>query len=372
MKGTQGNINARNTIGRSLIRVVLMRSALLTELTHVTDESGRTPLHLAAVKNDLDAIKNLIANGADLQARDGSGWTPLHLAAANDNVDVINTLLTYGADLQARDDFGWTPLHAAVCCTGSGFVNRHDPSAAVEMLINHGAAIQVRDNFGWTALHTAAWHDRSAAVEILINHGAAIQARADNGLTPLHVASVAGGGGVDTVEVLLKHGAAIQAKADNGFTPLHTAAQKRDTSIEFILMHSRLYYWNRAPVGFLKVVKVVEMLLKHGADIRAQDDSGVTPLDIALKENRLPIVKLLCPDAGNAWYAWYLERPVTGLGLPVRVSNILGKYGISTYGDLVTKSEEELLAYNLLGQVALDGIKTQLAKAELTLGMTFD
>jgi ankyrin repeat protein len=63
-------------------------------------------LHLLAKRGDVEAVRWLLARGADPNAR-WSHWdaevTPLHLAAAQGNVDVVRLLLAAGADPSIRD-----------------------------------------------------------------------------------------------------------------------------------------------------------------------------------------------------------------------------------------------------------------------------
>lgn len=74
-------------------------------------------LYYAATTNDLDEVKMLVETRmADVNATNpAEGATALHGAAYEGNVDCIRYLLENGADVNAQDDDGWTPLHAAVC-----------------------------------------------------------------------------------------------------------------------------------------------------------------------------------------------------------------------------------------------------------------
>ena len=76
---------------------------------------GMTPLHHAARSGaDAQIIRSLIADGADVHAKDHHGMTPLHWAAkCNPNVEVAKCLIEYGADVRAKDNNGDNPLYIA-------------------------------------------------------------------------------------------------------------------------------------------------------------------------------------------------------------------------------------------------------------------
>ena len=61
-------------------------------------------LHRAAAAGDLERARELIREGADLDAFDDIGYTPLHHAAKNQHVALIELLLDAGADINAREE----------------------------------------------------------------------------------------------------------------------------------------------------------------------------------------------------------------------------------------------------------------------------
>jgi len=67
-----------------------------------------------------------------------------------------------------------------------------------------------------------------------------------------------------------------------------------------------------------------------------------------------------------------LTMSIEELDLSVRAQNCLESENIQTVGDLITKTEAELLAVRNLGKTSLQDIKDKLAKLGLTLGMSLE
>ena len=84
------------------------------------EHSGKTGQELAAankkltdaaLNGDIEAVKQYLAAGADVNAKDKEGWTPLHFAS--DRKNVAEFLIKKGADVNAKDAYGFTPLDEA-------------------------------------------------------------------------------------------------------------------------------------------------------------------------------------------------------------------------------------------------------------------
>jgi hypothetical protein len=79
-----------------------------------SDVDGFTPLHCAAQGGHLEICAELLARGADVNARNDEGATPLLLAVQGGFTDTVRLLLSRGADPNQTSDIGFHPLHLAI------------------------------------------------------------------------------------------------------------------------------------------------------------------------------------------------------------------------------------------------------------------
>lgn len=61
------------------------------------DELGNTALHAAAMGAKVDILRQLVDQGADVQARNLAFETPLHVAARSRSTQTLHTLVKKGA-----------------------------------------------------------------------------------------------------------------------------------------------------------------------------------------------------------------------------------------------------------------------------------
>ena len=112
------------------------------------DRRGRTPLHYAALANDIDAVRKLLTEGTNPNAADGRGFTPLHFAAQEGALAAAGILLAAGAQVDAASSYGNTPLATAVFSSrGRGEL--------IQLLRRHGADPRHPNNSGQTQAGTA-------------------------------------------------------------------------------------------------------------------------------------------------------------------------------------------------------------------------
>jgi ankyrin repeat protein len=91
------------------------------------DSAGNTPLHIAAEKGMLLTLTLLLQENTDIDARNNRQETPLMLAIKGDfgNIGVVKALLAEGCDITARNDKGQTAQMMANSTTAIGRDMRH-------------------------------------------------------------------------------------------------------------------------------------------------------------------------------------------------------------------------------------------------------
>ncbi|KDQ17158.1 hypothetical protein BOTBODRAFT_598930 [Botryobasidium botryosum FD-172 SS1] len=129
------------------------------------------PLHFAAeLMSHQDgeiAISALINMGAKLDERNESGYTPLIVAASNGSPAAVRLLLNKGADPSIRGADGYGPLHYAFALMG-----RPESHGIIAALVGRGADVNAVGNDGMTPLLRAAFRGSTAAVQSLQDAGA--------------------------------------------------------------------------------------------------------------------------------------------------------------------------------------------------------
>jgi len=186
-----------------------------------------TPCHIAAKRNDVEMLKTLVENGADVNHFANLGdeieVTPLLSISGTDNVDAARFLIEAGADVnligQGAPGGRMTALHGAAT---SGNLEM------VKLLVEAGADINKRGVNDFTPLHFALANvdqiNKVPVVAYLLDNGADINAEAIAGMTPLHLVSIRGT--PEIVRLLVSRGANVNAKGQNGSTPLDIARKK--------------------------------------------------------------------------------------------------------------------------------------------------
>ena len=134
----------------------------------------------AARTGNIEAVKQHLAAGTDVNAKSVSGGTALHMAAWKGHKYLAELLIAKGADVNAYADNHATVLHQAA--TGGH-------KEIIELLIAEGADVNAKeDEYGITALHETSANGSKEVAELLISKGADVNAKDVDGETPLDAA----------------------------------------------------------------------------------------------------------------------------------------------------------------------------------------
>ncbi|KAI1502461.1 ankyrin repeat-containing domain protein [Biscogniauxia marginata] len=180
-------------------------------------------------KNHKAIVEWLIQNGADVNATDSEGNTPLILLCRIIPIDIgiIGHLIRMGVDVNHQNRRGETALHE-VWSRYRTWIPQQE--GVIKKLLQWGANPSIKDNGGCTPLFKC------------------MRNPPDN---------------VRVLEELIKKGASPKDQDSNGRAPLHELCSE-----QYIMWDHRK--------------KIIDVLLRHGADVYAKDHQGLTAIDCAL------------------------------------------------------------------------------------------
>ncbi len=168
----------------------------------VAQTPGPTAVADAAQAGDVETVRTLLRQGADVNAAQGDGTTALHWAAMKGNAELAQMLVTAGANLRATTRLGsYTPLYLAA---------RGGHATTVATLVAGGADVSQTSATGATALMLAAAAGDTRTITALVEAGADINAKdTARGETPLMYAAAYNR--AEAVKLLLQRGADTKA-----------------------------------------------------------------------------------------------------------------------------------------------------------------
>lgn len=329
--------------GRNLDIVKFLASIQGGKLLDIPNNNGRTPLQLAVSRDNLELIECLasLQQGNLVHIRDENGQTLLHQAIWRGKLKVVELLasLDGGSLLGVLDGEGRSALNVAVFS---------ENLKITKFLATHqgGKLLEVTDSMGETILHTAVWNDNVELVEFLVSIGQdkLLDARDNNGNTALHLA--VSNGKFEMVKILgsrqegrlvnsadknqslllsamstenyeiieylagLQGGVLLDSRYENGATALHWAILLNKIEIVNILatvQGGRLLNipdtdGNSPLIYAVKIAQnndfsLIRELVRLGANLNIQDNSGYTALFQAILLNNIELIRFLCQQA---------------------------------------------------------------------------
>ena len=254
------------------IAAIKQHVAAGTDLNAREPLAGNTPLILAAVYGQSDSVTALLAAGAELEVKNKEQITALYNAVLFGNPRITKSLVEKGADIYTTDKNGvplidfvsapWSPPLEGIYRLLYGLLRldldvdktrkfRASTARYLKALAKKRPRPANKNNSA-AELSEAVMRDDANAIEELIANGANVDARDPRGNTPLQIAAVFGR--VKPAKVLLDAKADINATSDQSGSALFNAA-------------------------FFGHPEFVSLLLENGADPTIKRE-GATPLEL--------------------------------------------------------------------------------------------
>jgi len=268
------------------LRVVCYR------LTHIR----LMELHEAVEKGDIEAVKQLITGGADVNEKAvDDRWTPLHYAASRGCKEIAVLLIAKGAAVNAKDEDGETPLdQAQVMISTSPPEIKAARKEIADILRKHGGKT------GADFERNEADLERKEIAELLIDKG--VNVVGVDGVSPQDWVEKVATEDIGAVKEYLDAGTDVNATNHLGWTPLQVAAQEGLNEIaELLIATGADVNAKRGDTGwtllhYAVTKEIAELLITAGADVNAKDNNGGTPLDVGAEAE---IVDLLRKHGGK-------------------------------------------------------------------------
>lgn len=269
LKATPELINEEDDQGSSVLHICAKvnyakliehaASCSLISDVNIKNRTGATPLHVAAFNGRTDAVRALLAAGADINATAEHRFTPIMGAVCENHLDIVSLLIEMGAEVDAfRGEHQRGLIHDLL---------KQKRFAMIELLLSQGMTPDVTDTTdGYTLLDGAVLMGDSQALELMLKYKANLTFRNAYGKSALHYAAM--NNRIAFIKPLLEGGADINTKDDAGFAPLHVAC-------------------------YAKHLDMIRCLVKNGADVNVRTNEDFTPLARAMQQGNKEVARLL-------------------------------------------------------------------------------
>lgn len=278
-------------------------------------EDGMTLLHAVCRDGHKEFAEMLINRGAEINLPDDEGRTAIHYAVMSGNAELVESLLKLGSDPNKLTKRKETPLH---------FAAKYSGLEEIKILVEHGASIKA---INWTLVENLKeqrrrqdklYYDSNEEHIIALKKGLGLKTPEalqddedededeeedeDDDSSANKKEEVQMIMDLDHIPVDLLPRDVNDAANIDGMTALHFAAQNGDTAIvEYLIEHgadikAQDEILSRSVIHFAAEkgnIECIKYLTEHGANLQDKDSFGATAFHYAAKSNKLEVVKFL-------------------------------------------------------------------------------
>lgn len=254
----------------------------------------------AAKQGNLDRIKELVKQGVSVNATiDEEGLSALMEASRSGHKAIAEWLVENGAKIDQKENI--TGRTALICAI------QFEKNDIAEFLVKNGADVNLKSKFGATPLLNAI--DNPGIVEFLIENGAEVNYVNHGNKERTALIEALRTGVQEVAEILIKYGAGIHFISDTRSTLYYAKEYRKD--IDKLFPKEVMNNFDKEGLSILmrsceaKDEESVFFLIEKGADILAENDHGVSALDILNRKRILPEKLIALREK------WTLEKSVT-------------------------------------------------------------
>ena len=242
------------------------------------EKLGNSPLYLACRKQWLDVVKMLLAKGAKLNV--GTKLDNcLNNAIIEGNKTLVECLIKAGADVNKKDPdmecYGLkTPLHYAA------ELGRLD---IAKLLVKHNADVNARMANAYTPLDSAIDKGHKKLAKYLVEQGTDIYPETLTSTCWSPVLTAADKGDTETLKLLMEKGAIMDTRDGDGRTPLFYAVSSKNPEAVKLLIKAGVDInhrsnWEYSAVDYLvfkEEEEIFKLFVENGFELRFKDEDSM-------------------------------------------------------------------------------------------------
>ena len=258
------------------------------------DARGFSPIHFAANFNQLEIIKLLIENGADINELGPFDRQPVHWAAATKSIDVLKWLHKLGADLNCKDATNKTPLYLAVT---------RQQKENINYLLSQDVDIETTGRAGFELLYFSITGNYNTIVQHFLDSDFDVKQLAIDGSGLMLAAAQSGN--PEMISTFYDLGLDLNQRNEFGEAPVHISITQKN-------------------------LDVLKKLLELGADINLPNYLGENALSMAIKNDSVAYATFLKSKGAAQANPLKLKINYPGFELPGLEPKLLAPGLIST------------------------------------------